>query len=642
MLPPSESASMNPGTAIVVGPGPRTMSAEEKALGTDPAAAQEPGIILVDETVRNEESGSTEILRHVRAKILGDEARSLAEVEIPYPRGSGVLKRWWGFTILPDGKVLEVEQGDLTKREIQGASRSRFTRLGTTLAGAVPGCVIDYGFHFEAPGIHSWPRVDLQIKYPVRQLRYRWVPYPSDVAAFRLFHSEGLSIQVLKDMHSVLVTGSRLPPAQEEPSMPPEREARASVLFYYRENAARPEKYWDHEADRLLRRAKDFAPKKAIQGIIASMDLPPDASLQARLKAAYEHAGASYRNTTLRASEEAEPLQSDVGRSSRSVLDLLERKEATAWELDLLYLGIARGLGADAGLVLATDRTDHYFDPQLLTMRQFSSSLVAVKGPGEPDDRFVFVDLGSGLPFGQIPWWLSGGSAFMAADSGRTVMIPPSEAAQNLLQTSARITFDEGSVRMSWSSDGAGQEGLWERLKLRTMSPEERRKTLAEMCGASEDFEVSRKVAPSLQDLSEAFHLECEGRRSRPSLNADTTRYEFRLRGPYLREAPRFSAEARSLPVVFPYRRIESLSLEVRSPEGFVPAGATPPEPFESPFGRYALFVRTTPEGYHVERVYALTGLQVPPEEYGRMKTFFDRVAAGDDILLPFERVSLP
>src|SRR5262245_26268404 len=106
-------------TAIEIVAGPKSMSPEEKAMAPDPARGSQHGIILVDESVRDESPGTeSNIFRHVRAKIFSSEGRKLGDISIEHDRESGLLKKWWGFTVSPDGTVLEMKPGDLQEQEL--------------------------------------------------------------------------------------------------------------------------------------------------------------------------------------------------------------------------------------------------------------------------------------------------------------------------------------------------------------------------------------------------------------------------------------------------------------------------------------------------------------------------------------------
>src|SRR5436309_7101145 len=134
-------------TAIEIVPGAKTMSAEEKAMAADPAKGSQHGIILVDESVRDESPGTeTNLFRHVRAKIFSNEGRRLGDIEIEHDKETGLLKKWWGYTLLPDGTVLESKQSDLKEQEMAKSRGGRYAVLKTSLPGITPGCGIDYGY----------------------------------------------------------------------------------------------------------------------------------------------------------------------------------------------------------------------------------------------------------------------------------------------------------------------------------------------------------------------------------------------------------------------------------------------------------------------------------------------------------------
>jgi uncharacterized protein DUF3857 len=636
-------------TDIQIAPGPKAMTPEEKALAPDPARGSQHGIILMDETLRDESTGTeSNVSRHFRAKIFSNEARSLGDIEIPFNSQNGILKKWWGMTLLPDGTVRELNQADLKEQELARSRGDQVAVMKASLPGVVPGSVIDYGYQYQERGFYGNQLVDIQQTSPVREFRYRWVPYLGLSASYLLSHAENLSIHPVKDHHSVLITANDLPGVLDEPRMPPEQESHASVTFYYQKTSDKPEDFWDLESKRLIRRAQTFAKEKPIEQLVASMNLPAGADLKTRLKAAYDWASANFNNSTLRTAEEAEADSRDDDEkspTSQTAIDVIRGKEGTARQLDYLFFGVARALGADVNLVLATDRTEHFYDPRLLSLQQFDWTLVAVRAPGEPDDHLIFVDLGSGLPFGEIPWWLTGSRAFMATPAGyKVVLLYPSDPKKNILQTKATISFnlEEGTASISWTSDGSGQQGLTGRWRLRGLSPEARQKELESYCGASGDFEVSRAEAPKLQDLMASYHLECEATLMNTNLRPELGTYSFTFQGPFFEPTTQFTAPTRTQVIVFDYPRIESLILDVKTPEGFVPSGLPPVAPVESAFGRYALFISVTPEGYHVERLYALTALVVPPKDYEPLRRFFTDVAKADDTALPFKRAGLP
>ena len=92
-------------------PGPTSISDEEHAITEDPAAGVEHAVILVEETERDEDIGAEMETRfHRRVKILSNQGRDLANIEIPFDPRTDRLKEWWGRTLLPDGTVLDISQ----------------------------------------------------------------------------------------------------------------------------------------------------------------------------------------------------------------------------------------------------------------------------------------------------------------------------------------------------------------------------------------------------------------------------------------------------------------------------------------------------------------------------------------------------
>jgi len=580
---------------------------------------------------------------HLRAKIFSAEARQLADVEVPFNGNEGVLKKWWGWTLLPDGSLVELRQGDLKEQEMMRAGGYKVSILKGSLPGVVPGCVIDYGYSLTYRGYFPTRRVKIQQSFPVRDFRYRWIPWGQRAASFRLSHAEGLGVSTVHDQRSLLVTGKDLPAILEEPWMPPIDEVGASASLYYRASADKPEEFWKLESKRLLQRANSFAKKQPIQDAVAAMQLPPQADLSARLKAAYDWLSKNIRNRSMLTTEEAEAETEDDRKESthRTAEDVMEEKEGEGRELDFLFYGVARALGAEANLVLTTDRSDHYFDPLLLSVRQFDWALVAVRGPGEPLDKSTFVDLGSGLPYGEIPWWVSGARGFLAEPAGyQVLLLYPSDIRHNLSETHAKIVFEpqNGTASISWSMDGSGQQGLSERRAWRALNPAERQNRLDEYCGATGEFEVSKAEAPRLQDLQAGFHVDCQGTLLETNLAPDLAHYSFRWDGAWIESVPQLTSSSRKELVVFDYPRIDHAIVDLATPSGF--STITPPvvAPIESPFGRYNLFVRVTPDGYQVERLFALTALAVPAGDYGPLRRFLAEVRQADTTPVVFQR----
>ncbi|MBP7147659.1 MAG: DUF3857 domain-containing protein [Acidobacteria bacterium] len=631
---------------LVIEAGPAVISESERALTADPAAGIEHAVILVEDTDYNESlPTSVEVSYHLRAKILSNEGRELANITIPHNMKRGKLKKWWGRTILPDGKVLELPEHELTPQTIaKYSSIFQYSVLKGALPGVVPGAVIDVGYTVRAEQDHvSTQTVELQRPWPVRRLRYRWVPFRGYSASYVLLHGEGRDVSVNAGRSAVMISANNLDPLPDEPLMPPAREVRASVILYYLLSSERtPQAYWDLEAKRLDRETASYCARSHVQHLLAAMQIAPDLDLEGKLRAAYDWIGANLRIESLATAEEQEEAAADDegDRSRRETLNtLLETKKGSTSQLTRAFIAAARQLGAEAELVLGADRTEGFWNPQLMDVAQLPWRFAAVRAPGAKD--WTFVAPGQGLPYGQVPWWLTGVSGFVAAKAGgQAVPIPPAQADQSVRETSAKVTFGEEneSIGVAWSQRGSGQVGYGTRRWLRQMTPDEREKELQDICGASEDFEVTESATANLDDLSAAFEITCSGEFIGDSVDPEVGTYGFTWSGPWVQALPDVVAPKRRHPVVFNYPYVDHAVIEVTAPHGFVPKAPPAPVDLSGAFGNFHRTISATETGFRIERTFALRAVVAKAEYYDLLLRWLQDIRKSDLVPVEFRR----
>jgi hypothetical protein len=614
------------GTRIYIDPGPSVITDEERSLEPDPVAGVEHGVTLVREAHRNDAYGTcSEFQEHVRAKIFTNEARDLANVEIPLDPDDK-LTGWWGKTLLPDGRVLELDEKELVEQQLARVGRWKVRSLRGALPGVMPGSVIDYGYTVKAEMVPRTSRVVLQRQWPVREFRYRWKPADHYPSAFRVYGAEGLDIEVSKDRRSVLVVGRNLPSVPEEPYMPPDHEVRASVIFYYLSGDASVKGFWKQYGKRTDRQSRMPQSVDVVDQVLASVPEEPDASLEAKLQAAYDWIAKNVDN----------PLVTHTGRSERvSVASV-----ASIEPVNLLFIQVARRLGAEAHVVLAADRRKHFWDVELASTIQLDAGLVAVRPAGAPDEATIVVDPSSGLPFGEIPWWVSGTHGMLATRQGaKSIFLPPSNAPSNLTLAVVDLRFSEDGSRLEaeWDCTSKGQAGLDQAQALGSRRGSSRQELVDQLCGLGPDVEVAQsdhRVMPSM-----ISKLECVTERFVSSMQESIGHFSMTWTGPWMERPPDLAPGERVHPVIFDFPRADVVELTIAPPSGFEPEDAPPPVEISSPFGSYRLTISTTPEGFKVERALALLPLKVPAEEYDVLVAFLDDVRHADSTRVAFTRV---
>lgn len=618
-------------------PGPARQSALEAAIQADPAAGIEHAVILLEETERDDDREDWLVRYHLRAKILSNEARELGNVKIRFLNYRSSLREWWGRVILPNGTVKELAKADLKQETVVSVGGYEVRAWVAALPGIEPGAVIDYGYVLQSSINLAGDAVPIQREYPVRDFYYRWTPYRNMVASYLVTHSEGLPIRREKDDRAVVVLASNLAGVKKEPMMPASLETRATGFFYYVDQEVdNAGAYWKETAAATEREQRRFADKGAIRKLIAELALAPDADLKTKLTAAYDWMNQNVANLDRMSSEEKAKRagnKEDERRVEVTASKVLEQRAGHTEDLVRLFTAIARELGAEAHLVMVTDRTERYFNPALLSRSQFERTLVAARAPGTPDDQAFVVAPGSGLPFDQVPWWMTGVGGFLVeAANPRVFPIPTDTAAVNTSSTLVQLRFAEGdeAASVEWARQSTGQSGYSRRHELRIADAAERGRKLKELCGADERFEVSRAEAPELQVFAQGLRVECQGTLTVEPPDEQETAWRVRLDGPWIESLPDIGSAPRVHPVIFDYNRVTRTTTLVTPPPGYNLNGALQPAKIDSPFGRYVRSVQVNGQSLQVQRTLHLVRVKVEPEEFEALQKFFADIRRAD------------
>lgn len=619
---------------------------DEAALGPGGPLHAEHAIILLEETAREDQVGAgCDLSFHLRAKILAPQGRDLANVEIPAMGPLASLRSWWGRTLLPDGRVLELPKDALRSQTVARVGGHEVAVLRGALPGVVEGAVIDYGWTVRYPFVMPLVRVSLQRDQPVLRMRYRWKP-GNVRALYRFTKAAAPSVVAEVAGGEIVVSAHDIAPFVEEPYMPPRDQVESAVYLYYAPFDDGGDLWGDvarWRDDTVTRFNKS---ERALRAAIAQMHLPEAAPLRDRLRAVYDWIGANVEHTGLRSAEEAERERNDA----RAVLDkakkVLDARKGDDRDLDMLFVGLARLLGAEAYLVLAPDRSVHLWEPGLRTSLQFDRSVAAVREPGRPDGGYDFVDAGSGLPYGEVPWQVTGTASLLCTpDRAREVQIPPAPAERNVAAVEASVRFAEGNEALlaTWTREGTGQAGFDERRTLRAMASPDRRRMLDGLCRAGVGVEVVDASAPGLDAAHGPLRLECSAEIAPASVPGEgDPRYVMPVDGPWFDAIPDVIAKARIHPVAFPYPRLDRASVTFAAPSGFSPGQPPAPVHVSSPFGTYSLSIERVENGFRVTRSFSLLPLIVRYGEYESLRTFLSDVRNADRARIEFLRAGAP
>jgi hypothetical protein len=634
--------------AVIV-PGPATISPEERALVENPAAGIEGAIVLLDESDRRDSSDDRWVRssRHLRAKILSDSGRSLAE--IGFSLGvNGRVVRFWGRTIAPDGKVSELPREALETaeawtarvREVRrsawgGMTNSRnydadLSDLHGTLPNVVPGSVIDYGWTVEAGSFSTYLWTQLQGDFVVRRLRHRWVPSPALAWGLTIVNDPSHRVHVERKAGAVMVTAQDLPAQKSEPLAPRPEAYLASEVIYYLPAGRTADGYGDSLApDTETRLAAYAGDPSVVRSVVASAGINASDDLETKLRKARKWLLA---NLPARRAPQTEPLP-------KTLSEGLLHHDAALEQLEFALTAVARSVGAEIELVRVRHRMEGPWQPEILALPELDDDLLRARRPGVSDAEAIWMDTEPDVPFGTLPHDVDGARGIALSKTGvRRIELPIAPPESNATESEVTITpgARETAVIARWVATYRGGPALDLRRDVRDTPAETRQSRLTEWCGGDARDDALSATIDGADDPDAPLVLHCGIDRRAPAGTGVDPVLEIPIEGPWLARLPDLPPGPRSLPVMLPFRSTESSVIDVRAPAGRV-AGDVPPLVRSSgPFGSYELSVKRTGAGFRVTRTLRFTENEVPPASYPAFLAFLAGVRDEDKLALPF------
>lgn len=637
-------------------PGPRVITEEEAAL--TPGADGPHAVILAEETDLRDSvateylpgaSGAPSNLRyHLRARILANEARELANVEIPLYFEESVLVDWWGFTIHPDGTVRRLTREDLLSQQVLKVEDEVSIRvLKGLLPGVEPGVVIDYGYEVSGLPISGYREVPFQREWPVASLRYRWRPWKFAFlaglsGACSVERSDLPNVEMSQAGGGFVLRATDLPARVEEPYMPFGRVSGGSVSFYYTFRAGSDEAFWGRFTAPAWEKEEDFLWQRHVRKALKEMGIDREGDPEEGLRRAYAWIQENMENLGVEAAEDLAGFASrgHEEQDEKLLPKVMTERRGTGDQLDMLLLGAARALGFEAFTVLASDKRRHLWDPGKYALGQLDERVIAVRLGAPGEDRWTWLDAASGLPFGQVPWWVAGTRGLQVMEEGPGfISIPAGDAASSASQTEVDLILpesEEGRARVRWTVRGKGQVGLVERRSLRRLHTEAREEKLEELCRGGGGIDLAVAESPSLDHPSEPYRLRCEGESDDAVEAWGDGKVRIRFDGPWIPEVPGFPDADRKNPIEFPFARTDVTTLVIHPPAGMRPGPLPEPVVVESPFGSYALHASEEGGSVAVRRSLRLPDRVLDAGLVHGLNAFLARVRAGDLTRLTF------
>ena len=605
-------------------------------MTSEPKAPGAPAIYLYRQVDRKDATRASTEYNYVRIKILNEEGRQYANVEIPYYRqdASVNISNIRARSIRPDGTVTNFD-GKVYDKTIEKTKGTKIRAKTFTIPDVQVGSIVEYHFNYDFEDHYifdsHWVVSDQLF---TRLAKFSLKPFPE--WAIRWSWPAGLPAGAVPPKQEpdnvVRMTALDIPAFVVEDYMPPENELKFRVLFVYSQESLEmdPVKYWrkygkkrDDALESFLNRRKDL--ESFVAGIVAPAD-----SQDAKLRKIYARVQ-QFRNLSYEPHKSAEEEKRDKQKKIENAADILKNGYGSGFDLTWLFVGLARAAGFEASGAFVATRNDYFFQQGRMNSAELNSNVAIVK----VDGKDLFFDPGSAFaPYGFLPWLETGVTGLkLNKDGGAWIETPlPQSSDSQILRNADFKISDDGSLEGKVTVTYTGLEASVRRQEWRNQDAEAHKKYLEEVL---KDY-VPATIEVELQNqpdwTSSEKPLVAEFQVKIPGWVSSAGRRALLPAGIFSStEKHMFEHTSRVNPIYFrfPFLKIDDVTVEL--PAGWKIESLPKPEDQDAKAARYILTVEEKSGAVHVTRTLRSDLFLLQKDLYPALRNFFLIVRSGDD-----------
>jgi hypothetical protein len=598
-----------------------------------------------DETVR------------IRIKILRDEGKKYANIEIPFLEKYMQLEDLHARTVSPDGQS-NVSDAAVYDKQIVKAKRYKVNAKTLTLANVQVGSIIEYTYRMHwkkgfpeviknptrfliaEPIAYAAADWEVQRDIFVRHAHLALRPYPGPAL-------RDLTISLPADPHvnrdadgTLRVEFENIPAFEEEEAAPPEDSLRGRFAVFYTFGFYDAEAFWKAVGkengtlyDQFLK--KSGRAKSEVERLISAAD-----TTDQKLRKLYARAQ-EIRMINFEESKTEKEIKRQDLKENKNVDDVLSRNYAYANEVNLVFLAMVRAAGFHAYPINAASRAYHMFQLKQFDASQLNAMVIEVTVDGK---RRFFDPATLYCPFELLPWSETD-TAGVVADTVNNILIPipPGPSSEAVIRRSAELQMDEqgnleGELRVAFE----GQEALTWRLDARNQDEAERRKSLEDWAKdslpANSEYVLTASDgwAKSAGPVNATFHVKAPeygnsiGQRMLVRIGFFQARSNSTI----------FSSARRVHPVYFRYAAEYYDDLRIVPPKGFTVEAVPAPYSVHSGIAVNELKAERDANAVHITRTFILGGNFFPTEQYAALKHFYQQAATAEETQFSLKRAT--
>ena len=469
--------------AVHAGVGFQPISPEELKMTSEPLAPGVPAVILYRQVDRDDNGRTSHEDNYLRIKILTEEGRKQADVEIPFVKGGNDVVHLRARAIRPDGSVTDFD-GKVYEKSIVKARGLRYMAKTFTLPDVQVGGIIEYSYTydfkedalFDSHWVLSQDLFTKAAKFSLKPysgegnvwgVRWSWQRLPPGTPQ----PQQGGDRVVRLEAHNI-------PAFQTEDFMPPENELKARVDFVYSDQTFIQDldKYWKKVGQELNGRVESFVGKRKAMEEAVSQIVSPSDTPDVKLRKLYDRVQ-QMRNTSFEVQKTEQEQKREKEKEPGNVEEVWKRGYANGNNLTWLYLGLVRAAGFEAYGVYVSDRRNYFFSRELKDRNKLDANVVLVKVNGKD----MYFDPGAAFtPFGLLEWSETGVPGLrLDKDGGTWIQSPLPQASESRIERDAKFKLSQtGDLEGKLTVTFTGLEAMDRRVEERHGDDAERKKYL--------------------------------------------------------------------------------------------------------------------------------------------------------------------
>jgi uncharacterized protein DUF3857 len=608
------------------------VSPEELQMKSEPKAPKASAIFLYRQVDRNDEDYSE--FTYSRIKVLTDEGRQYANVEIPYTRGEGTVRAVEARVIRPDGGIVDFN-GEIFDKSLVKARGLSMNAKTFTLPNVEVGSIIEYryrrtlrfGYIYDSRWVLSDDLFTRHAKFTLRPaenflLRWSWpLGLPADTKP------------PAKERGLIRLETRDVPAFVSEEFMPPEDVMKYRVEFVYegqdsdqKEEAA----YWKAYGKRSNTHIQRFTkPSRALEEEVARVVQPGD-SIEAKARKLYARAQQLRNVSAERQATEQESQREKLAENSDAD-DVLKNGYGYGTEVTWFFHALLRAAKIDSSVVVISTRNRKFFDPRLMNSGDLNDSVVLVSlGGGDT----VYCDPGvKYLPFAFLPWHETAVKGLrLDKDGGQWVTTTLPGRDDTRIERKAVMKLERGSLEGKITVTYHGLEAAWRRYNERNEDATDRRKFLENDLEGDIPTGIDVELTNTPDWTSSEAPLVAEYQVTVPGYAAGAGSRLLMPVGLFSQaEKHMFEHAARVHPVYFsfPYRHADDITIEL--PTGWQTSTVPKARAVDVNIASYSSGTQATAGKLNIKREITLNTILVRLEHYPQLREFYQSVRAGDE-----------